>query len=321
MSGVVSREQQRRKILVLVNVLGLTTGLVCVVVASLMAHQEVVSTVLSLIGGAFVSATVVTLAIGSLTVRETTEQVDSAVLRGMQDVLGPVRDPLFAGALSAYRYDCLLTPPRPDDAHPDYLYQNFRISYRIETLPATVSIVCLASNDDACLNGFTGPEYLLRWMVDDNLDPDDPEIFTIGAVRVDNKELERRPPTHEAVAGGKARIDRFAVPHDAQVTVGHFVELSITARKFIGRDRRVRIQAQVFRHVTDAEYRLAVDPALKPTRLAVNASEISTLGAAHGASVRPMFPGPFNNLAGLVQLPFPLQPGSVIAFTIDREVS
>ncbi|MBV6699649.1 hypothetical protein [Kitasatospora aureofaciens] len=315
------RERQLRKVLVLVNVLALTTGLVCVVVASLLTHQQVLATVLSLIGGAFVSAAVVTLAIGSLTVREATEQVDSAVLRGMQDVLGPVRDPLFAGALSAYRYDCMLAPAPAGDAHPDYLYQSFRISYRVDSLPRTVSIVCLASNDDACLDRFTGPEYLLRWMIDDNLDPDDPEIFTIGAVRVDNRDLERKPPVHETVAGGKARIDQFSVPHDAQVTVGHLVELSVVARKFVGNDRRVRVQAQVFRHVTDAEYRLTIDPALKPTRLGVNASEISALGAAHGASVRTTFPAPFNNLAGLVQLPFPLQPGSVMAFTIDRDVS
>ncbi|MFJ6136736.1 hypothetical protein [Kitasatospora sp. NPDC092286] len=305
----------------LVNVLALTTGLACVVAASLLTHQQVLATVLSLIGGAFVSAAVVTLAIGSLTVRETTEQVDSAVLRGMQDVLGPVRDPLFSGALSAYRYDCLLSPPPTGDSHPDYVYQSFRISYRIETLPKTVTIACLASNDDAGLDGFTGPECLLRWMIDDNLDPDDPEIFTIGAVRVDNRDLERKPPTHETVSGGRARIDQFSVPHDAQVTVGHLVELSITARKYVGNDRRIRVQAQVFRHVTDAEYRLVIDPALRPTRLSINASEISALGAAHGASVRATFPAPFNNSAGLIQLPFPLQPGSVMAFTIDRDVS
>ncbi|MBV2151393.1 hypothetical protein [Kitasatospora sp. SUK 42] len=316
----VSQERQLRKILALANALGLTAGLVCVVAAALLTHQPVLATVLSLVGGAFVSASAVTLAIGSLTVRETTEQVDSAVLRGMQDVLGPVRDPLFAGALSAYRYDCLLSPAPAGDAHPDYLYQSFRISYRIESLPKAVTIACLASNDDAGLDGFTGSECLLRWMIDDNLDPDDPEIFTVGVVRVDNRDLERKPPTHETVAGGRARVEHFTVPHDAQVTIGHLVELSVTARKFVGNDRRVRVQAQVFRHVTDAEYRLTVDPALKPTRLSVNASEISALGATHGASVRATFPAPFNNTAGLIQLPFPLQPGSVMAFTIDREV-
>ncbi|WP_329496024.1 hypothetical protein [Kitasatospora herbaricolor] len=315
----VSQERQLRKILVLANIVALIIGLVSVVAASLLTHQQVLATVLSLIGGAFVSAAVVTLAIGSLTVRETTEQVDSAVLRGLQDVLGPIRSPLFVGALSAYRYDCLLTVPPAGDAHPDYLYQSFRISYRTETLPKTVSIACVASNDDASLAAYTGPEFLLRWMIDDNLDPDDPEIFTIGAVRVDNRDLERRSVVHETAIGGKARVDHFSVPHEASVTAGHSVELSICARKFIGNDRRVRIQAQVFRHVTDAEYRLTIDPALKPTRLSVSASEVSPLGATHGASVRPTFPTPFSNLAGLIQLPFPLQPGSVMAFTVDRD--
>ena len=315
------REQQLRKIVVLVNVLAMTVGLVCVVTATLLSHQQVATTVLSLIGGAFVSAAVVTLAIGSLTVRETTEQVDKAMLRGLQDVLGPVRDPLLAGALSAYRWDCLLSCPPAGDAHPDYLYQNFRISYRIESLPKELRLACIASNDDACLPNFTSAEYLLRWMIDDNLDVDDPEIFTVGAVRIDNEDLERKAPTHEVVAGGKARIEHFSVPHEVHVTPGHTVEMLITARKYVGNDRRLRLQAQVFRHLTDAEYRLMIDPTLKPTRLRASASEISALGAARGVRAGASFPAPFENLSGLVQLPFPLQPGSVISFTVDPETS
>jgi hypothetical protein len=58
-----------------------------------------------------VSASVVTLVLGALAVKETTEQVDSAVLRGLQDVLEPIRDPVFAGSLMAYRWDCYLACP------------------------------------------------------------------------------------------------------------------------------------------------------------------------------------------------------------------
>src|SRR5215831_8233127 len=101
----VARQYWVRRSVVLANTLSLLVGLVCVVVAAFLSRQEITSTVLSLLGGAFVSASVVTLVLGALTVRETTEQIDSAVLRGLQDVLEPIRVPLYAAALAHYRYD------------------------------------------------------------------------------------------------------------------------------------------------------------------------------------------------------------------------
>ncbi len=108
-------------------------GVVLVALAAVGARQQVFPAVLALIGGALAQASVVTLVLGSMTARETTAQVDSAVLRGLQDVLEPVRDPIFAGGLSAYRWDCHLAPSLPDDPHPDYAYQSIRMSSVIQS--------------------------------------------------------------------------------------------------------------------------------------------------------------------------------------------
>lgn len=143
-----------RRSVLLANALALVVGLVLVVTAAFLSNQQVIATVLSLIGGAFVSAAVVTLVLGALAVRETVEQVDSALLRGLQDVLDPIRDPVFAGSLVAYRWDCFLACPLADDEHPDYAYQNMRISYRVDAVPAALQLVCAASRDDRALEEF-----------------------------------------------------------------------------------------------------------------------------------------------------------------------
>jgi hypothetical protein len=307
-----------RRSVVLANMLSLLAGLVLVVVAAFMTRQPAVATVLALLGGSFVSAAVVTLVLGAYTVRETTEQIDSAVLRGLQDVLAPIRSPLYASALADYRYDCLLLCPPPGDALPDYAYQNIRISYRVESLPAVIKFMCAASRDDTALQDFGADDYVFRWLVDDDLDVADPAVFTIGEVLIDGVALDRPAPHYQPVPGGRARIERFAVPRRVRNTLGHALSFKVTTRKYIGNDRRVRIQAQLFRHVTDAEYRIGVDPALDVARLFTAVSEISALGAAQASTVCCTYPPPYDRHAAIAQLPFPLQPGSTVAFHIDR---
>jgi hypothetical protein len=308
-----------RRSVLLANTLALVVGLVLVVVAAFLSEQQVLATVLSLLGGAFVSAAVVTLVLGALAVRETVEQVDSALLRGLQDVLDPIRDPVFAGSLVAYRWDCFLACPLPDDEHPDYAYQNMRISYRVDAIPATLQLVCAASRDDRALGEFRAEDFIIRWLIDDDLDPTDPMIFRAGIVSVDNEALKSRQVRTVNVIGGTARILSYDVPRRLRQTTGHTVEFQVLVRKHVGRETRLRIQAQLFRSVTDAEYRLSVDSGLKVTRLWPSAAEVSAIGVARGGSIESTYAPPFDNHAAIVHLPFPLQPGSTIAFLVDRE--
>jgi hypothetical protein len=308
-----------RRSVLLANALALVVGLVLVVIAAFLSEQQVIATVLSLIGGAFVSAAVVTLVLGALAVRETVDQVDRALLRGLQDVLDPIRDPVFAGSLVSYRWDCFLACPLPDDQHPDYAYQNMRISYRVDAVPGALQLVCAASRDDRALEEFRAEDFILRWLIDDDLDPTDPMIFRAGIVSVDNESLKSRQVKTVNVIGGTARILTYDVPRRLRQTPGHTVEFQVLVRKFVGRETRLRIQAQLFRSVTDAEYRLSVDSGLKVTRLWPSAAEVSAIGVARGGSIESTYAPPFDNQAAIVHLPFPLQPGSTIAFLVDRE--
>ncbi|MGH9209222.1 MAG: hypothetical protein ACRD2C_00905 [Acidimicrobiales bacterium] len=293
-----------------------------VVVGTILAEESVLPTILGLFGGALVSAAVVTLALGELAVRETTEQVDSAVLRGLQDVLEPIRDPVFAGSLVAYRWDCHLACPPAGDPHPDYAYQSMRISYRVDKLPNELGIMCAASRDDRALDDFRADDYILRWLVDDDLDPSEPTTFSVGDVQVDNEGLRARSGGSAiAVPGGQARVTSYPVPRWARQTTGHTVQFHVHARKHVASETRLRIQAQLFRSVTDAEYRLTIDPGLNVSRLWPSASEVSAIGVAEGGRIGSTFPPPFDTRAAIVHLPFPLQPGSTVAFLLDRELS
>jgi len=110
---------------------------------------------------------------------------------------------------------------------------------------------------------------------------------------------------------------RDSVPRNLRQTVGHTVEFQVLVRKYIGDERRVRVQTQLFRSVTDAEFRMTVDPTLGVERLFTAASEVSAIGVARGGSAESTFVEPFDQHAGIVRLPFPLQAGSSVAFTLD----
>ncbi len=233
-----------RRSVLLANGLALLVGLILVVIAASLSSQTVLWTIAGVIGGALVSATVVTFTLGGISLTETITQVDSALLRGLQSVLSPVRETVLNGAISAYRWDCWLAWPGADDPYPDYAYQALRISYRIDTLPSTIRFVCAATRDDRVLEQLTADDYVFRWLIDDHLKVDDPHVFRIGNVRVDT--------------------------------------------------------------------------ALGIERLFTSASEVSALGVARGGSCESTFAEPFGRHAGIVRLPFPLQAGSCVAFTLDR---
>ena len=81
-----------RRSVLLANGLALLVGLILVVIAASLSSQTVLWTIAGVIGGALVSATVVTFTLGGISLTETITQVDSALLRGLQSVLSPVRE-------------------------------------------------------------------------------------------------------------------------------------------------------------------------------------------------------------------------------------
>src|SRR6266516_475402 len=210
-----------RRSLLLANGLALLGGMVLVALAAWLSSQAVLWSIIDIIGGALVSATIVTFALGGISLNETITQVDSALLRGLQSVLNPIREPVLAGALSAYRWDCWLGCPDADDPLPDYAYQAIRISYRLDKLPTAIRFVCAATREDRILERFTTEDYVFRWLIDDHLPVSDPHVFRIGAVRIDNEQLSDADVRTETVDGAPARVITYPVPRRLNETLGH----------------------------------------------------------------------------------------------------
>ena len=160
-------------------------------------------------------------------------------------------------------------------------------------------------------------EYAFRWLVDDHLDVTNPLVFRVGTVTVDDERIPGDAAKTLDVLGGRASLLSYAVPRSQRRTVGHPVEFQVLVRKYIGDERRVSVQTQRFRSVTDAEFRMTVDPNLGVERMLTAASEVSAIGVARGDSAESTFVEPFDQHAGIVRLPFPRQAGSSVAFTPD----
>jgi uncharacterized membrane protein YccC len=93
---VVSRRERERAVsdarraVLLLNLLGVCVG-TAAVVASVLLREGLVEKLLEVAGGALIAAGIVSFVFGSLTIRETTLQVDHAVSRTTEDVLEPIR--------------------------------------------------------------------------------------------------------------------------------------------------------------------------------------------------------------------------------------
>ncbi|MFG2524946.1 hypothetical protein [Streptomyces sp. NPDC048527] len=98
----------------------------------------------------------------------------------------------------------------------------------------------------------------------------------------------------------------------------HAIEFTVTARKYLGNDREIRVQAYVFRPVLDAEYRLTVGEAIGAQILNTQVSGLSRLGAGGMAHCGPTYPNSFGKVAAHAIFTTPLQIGSSVVFSIDR---
>ena len=314
-------EEVRRTVRVY-NALVLVVGMVVLVVAARLSQESMLVKGLEALGTTLVSAALVSFVFGAITIRDTTLQVGQVVSSAMQDTLQPFRESLFAEALSAYRWDCYLDAAPPGDPLPAYAHQMLRISYRLPDVPRELRLVCLASFTDEVLEPFAeDTRYVFRWLIDEGLDPGEPHVFRVAEVRVDGHLLP--PPRQRRFeTRGKLAVEyRYPVPPERRTIGSHALNFSAAVRKYVDSDRRVRVQAQLFRPVTDAEFRLSIGPRLNAHALTVQVSEISPLGPGYPIGSGCTYPDPYGQVAGQALLHFPLQAGSSVAFNIDRNPS
>lgn len=297
------------------NLLVFVVGTVALVLSVNRAHDDVVVKSLEVVGTTLVSAAMVSFIFGHITIRDTTLQVDQAIDDALREVLEPIRENLFAGALARYRWDCHLDAPDPDG----YARQAMRVSYQVHVIPRELRFICVSSLTDESFTRLEGDHrYVFRWQVDEGLIPDDPTCFSVGHVRVDGQMLPLASPHSTTLHGSPAVEYRFPVSEPRRHQGVHAVEFSVTTRKYLGQDREIRVLAYVFRPVLDAEYRLTVGEAIGAQIINTQISGLSRLGAGGLAHYGQTYPNAFGKVAAHAIFTTPLQTGSSVVFSIDR---
>ncbi|MFB6307284.1 MAG: hypothetical protein ABEH43_09915, partial [Flavobacteriales bacterium] len=270
-------------------------------------------------GAALVSAGLVNLVFGAITLRENVRHVDRAVDKAISDNLQPIRESLYKEAQYSYRWTCLLKPPKKDDNHPEYAYQFLNISYALEQLLDELRGVCISTDEDGVLEQFSDERYLIRWMVDEGFDPSSEEVFRFGNVKVDGQSITQASKMDLNLDQGKGTEYRFEVPGDKRFEEHPTIEYSVMFRKYIGTEKRFSITSQLFSLTTDAEYRLFVSDDISVERIAVSTSQVTPVGPKGVASCDYTFTGSDQKQTAHAIFQFPLQSGSSINFNIERE--
>ncbi|MEU6847217.1 hypothetical protein ABZ930_35640 [Streptomyces sp. NPDC046716] len=297
------------------NLLVFVMGAIALVLSVNRAHEDVLVKTLEVVGSTLVSAALVSFIFGQITVRDTTLQVDQAIDDALREVLEPIRENLFAGALARYRWDCHLDAPEADG----YAVQAMRVSYQVHELPREIRFICVSSLTDESFTRLAGDDrYVFRWQVDEGLTPDDPDCFRIGHVRVDGQLLNAPGPRPTTLHGSRAVEYRYPVSEPRRHHGFHSVEFSVTAKKYLGVDREIRVQAYVFRPVLDAEYRLTVGESIHAQIINTQVSGLSRLGSGGMAHHGQTYPNSFGQVAAHAIFTTPLQTGSSVVFSIDR---
>lgn len=280
--------------------------------------RGVVVEIAYMVANVFLSASAVAFILSRVTFEEADLSAKAAIEGSIEAALSPVREALLNDCQSDYRWQCLLGLPPEGDLLPEHAVQVISVEKTLPSLPSELRFVCVASYDDAALGPFSDDgRYQFRWIVDEELDPQNKSVFNVVKVRVNDRPLQGRPLS----VRGPVRSSHmaYAIPRELRGLSQCRVEFTVVVRKHVGTDSRVLIRTQLFKTTFGADFRCIVSEAMKLTASTISSSEVSALG-------------PISNPVGTVLLEpgvpvdlhirygSPLQAGSTIGFHLTRAV-
>ncbi|MFG1863557.1 hypothetical protein [Microbispora bryophytorum] len=302
-------------VLTAVGVVGLSGMLITLFPSP--GQQPSPALMLGLVSNALFSGALTAIIFNTLASREAEQQMDVILERVLRQVFMPIRSVLDVGAIGHYRFVTHLTAPAADDPHPEYAVQLIRLAYTRRTLPAQVSMVCIASMDDRAADPYADPDrYLMRWQIEEHLMPDDRAMFAPGSLTVDGEEVSCsvRPKMVREM-----RICEYVyqIPRHLRRSSSNRVEIAVATRKYI-MDAHVIVKVVLFANVTDAEFYCTLDGSVACDRLSV-AANVAGLGPRGESSVGSTYSDLHRGLAAHAHYRYPLQAGSSITFYLDRK--
>lgn len=313
--------RQARKLSFWVSIAVLLVGVIGVLIYGVFlrrASSSVPVAVAYVLGTIFLSAGLISLILGRVSVEESRVEVRWTVEQSIEDLLRPLRAMIDEDSQREYRWHCLLSLPDGDGQLTDYALQEIEVSKEVSQIPKIIKLVCIASKGDAVLEQYAeDPECLMRWVVDDELNPQDEAVFSIDELIIDGFTV----PLHERkVFNQPLRVEyRYRRPVTPSNDEKRQLSWRFHVRKYFGSDERVEIRTQVFSTTFGAEFRCTVGESIALKKFNVNTSEVSTLG-----SPGRLCSAPVNNPRSLASLAArfdsPLQPGSTIVFRLERRL-
>jgi hypothetical protein len=283
------------------------------------ANESSINLVLVLTANALFSGAVTAIVFNSLSLRESDHQITLTLDRVLREVFLPLRSVVESNAVTGYRWNTHIMAPQASDPLPEYAVQLIHFGYSRKTLPPDARIVCLASMDDDALGPFQDANrYLMRWQVDENLDPSDTNVFKPLALKIDGRLIEpkiRRMKVKEIVICEY----QYHIPRELRHNERNRVEVAVSTRKY-GADSKISIKTILFATVADAEFSCTIDSSIKCQRLSV-AANTSGLGPRGELSTGVTYPAPHGAVAAHARFAYPLQAGTSVTFYIDRERS
>lgn len=295
-----------------------------------------VGAVVYLVGDVLVSTSLVSLLVGRVSSLATSIQVTRSVEQAVDELLHPLAEDVFASSQRDFHWSCLLASPMaaPDLASraaddsvarlvvESYLVQYLEISKKIRFSLSTreLRFACLASADDAALPENTrSTTYLMRWIVEPELQPLSPTLFSVADLYIDGRPIGL---TRRGNADG-TRIEYVArLAPDVDRDVWHQCQWRARVLKYAGSDRRIAVKVQLFALTVGASFRLAVDSSVPLSGLTVRASEVTPLGGTKLAGQRELSEDvePFPGWWLSTSTDGALQAGSVVSFEVSREL-
>jgi hypothetical protein len=282
--------------------------------------RGVVVEVAYMVANIFFSAGLVAMLLSKVTFEEANLSAQATIQTSVESALSPIREALLPGSQTDYRWHCLLGMPERSDSFPEYAIQVVSIAKTVIEPPPELRFVCVASYADDALSPYANDlRYQLRWVVDEELDPRDTNVFDVLAVRVNGRVLAGKDVRVRSGAT-KSRLLSYPVPREFRNQVQCRIEFTVLLRKHVGNDARVMIRTQLFTTTFSADFRCVVAPNFGITSSTISSSEVSGLGS-HAAPrdtvvVRPGLPADLH-----IRYDTPLQAGSTVGFHLLRDNS
>jgi hypothetical protein len=307
-----------RRISRIIGVSTLVISLATLVASRLLLGAEVSGMfVVEVASTALLAGSLGALVFASLSSRETEKNIEVSLQSALRETLTPLASALGDDAWAGYRWYTHFAPAVQGDGFPNHAVQAIRFGYTRSGLQTSkISLVCIGSLADEARRPYEDTDrYLMRWQIEEDLDPSDIRVFNPARLMVDQKIV--KPKLRQRLSDG-VRVAEYEYDVRSLRSSGRTrIDVSLITRKALQTPTLSR--TILHRSVTDAEFTCTVDRSLEATKVDV-AANVTGLGPNAERFSGELFPGLPNSDGCMARFGYPILAGGSVTFFIDFPV-